>query len=72
ADRPGHDRRYALTNDKIRAELGWTPQHTFEEAMTATVRWYQANEWWWRKIKTGEYLEYYKRQYAERLAGAGE
>ena len=71
ADRPGHDRRYALTNDKIRAELGWTPQHTFEEAMTETVHWYQANEWWWRKIKTGEYLEYYKRQYAERLAGAG-
>ncbi|MCZ7540644.1 MAG: dTDP-glucose 4,6-dehydratase [Anaerolineae bacterium] len=71
-DRPGHDRRYALTNDKIRAELGWTPRHSFEEAMTATVRWYQANEWWWRKIKTGEYLEYYKRQYAERLAGAGE
>ncbi len=72
ADRPGHDRRYALTNDKISAELGWTPQHTFEEAMAETVRWYQANEWWRRKIKTGEYLEYYKRQYAERLAGAGE
>ncbi len=72
ADRPGHDRRYALTNDKISAELGWTPQHTFEEAMAETVRWYQANEWWWRKIKTGEYLEYYTRQYAERLAGAGE
>jgi dTDP-glucose 4,6-dehydratase len=71
ADRPGHDRRYALTNDKIRAELGWTPQHTFEEAMTATVRWYQSNEWWWRKIKTGEYLEYYRRQYAARLAGQG-
>lgn len=70
ADRPGHDRRYALTNDKIRAELSWTPQHTFEEAMVATVRWYQANEWWWRKIKTGEYLEYYKRQYAARLAAA--
>lgn len=68
ADRPGHDRRYALTNDKIRAELGWTPQHSFEQAMTETVRWYQQNEWWWRKIKTGEYLEYYKRQYAERLA----
>jgi dTDP-glucose 4,6-dehydratase len=69
-DRPGHDRRYALTNDKIRAELGWEPQHSFEDAMTETVRWYQDNEWWWRKIKTGEYLEYYKRQYAERLAAA--
>ncbi len=71
ADRPGHDRRYALTNDAIRAELGWSPQHTFEEAMAATVRWYQENEWWWRKIKTGEYLTYYKAQYAERLAQAG-
>lgn len=70
ADRPGHDRRYALTNDKIRAELGWTPQHSFERAMEATVRWYQQNEWWWRKIKTGEYLDYYKRQYAARLAEA--
>lgn len=70
ADRPGHDRRYALTNDKIRAELGWTQQHTFEAAMADTVRWYQQNEWWWRKIKTGEYLDYYKRQYAERLAQA--
>ena len=68
ADRPGHDRRYALTNDKIRAELGWSPRHSFEEAMSETIRWYQQNEWWWRKIKTGEYLEYYKRQYAERLA----
>ncbi|NDJ76291.1 MAG: dTDP-glucose 4,6-dehydratase [Chloroflexi bacterium] len=71
-DRPGHDRRYALTNDKIRAELGWTPQHTFESAMADTVRWYQANEWWWRKIKTGEYLEFYKAQYAQRLAEASE
>lgn len=70
ADRPGHDRRYALTNDKIRAELGWDVKHNFEEAMTATIRWYQANEWWWRKIKTGEYLEYYKAQYGARLAGA--
>ena len=68
-DRPGHDRRYALTNDKIRAELGWDAQHTFENAMTETMRWYQENEWWWRKIKTGEYLDYYKAQYAERLAG---
>ena len=72
ADRPGHDRRYALTNDKIRRELGWTQQHTFEEAMAATVEWYQQNEWWWRMIKTGEYLDFYKAQYAERLAQAAE
>jgi dTDP-glucose 4,6-dehydratase len=72
ADRPGHDRRYALTNDRIQAELGWKPQHSFEEAMQATIRWYQENDWWWRKIKTGEYLEYYKRQYADRLAETAE
>lgn len=70
ADRPGHDRRYALTNDLIRAELGWSPRHQFDDAMAATVQWYTDNEWWWRKIKTGEYLEYYKRQYADRLAEA--
>lgn len=70
ADRPGHDRRYALKNDKIGAELGWKPEHSFQAAMEATIRWYQENEWWWRKIKTGEYMAYYKAQYAERLAQA--
>ncbi|MGQ9584906.1 MAG: dTDP-glucose 4,6-dehydratase [Anaerolineae bacterium] len=64
-DRPGHDRRYALDCSKIMA-LGWRPRHTFEEALEATVRWYTQNEWWWRKIKSGEYLEYYRRQYVER------
>lgn len=68
ADRPGHDRRYALTNDKIRRELGWKQQHSFEDAMMRTIEWYRANEWWWRKIKTGEYMEFYKAQYADRLA----
>lgn len=68
-DREGHDRRYAMNCDKLRA-LGWQRQHTFDSALEATVRWYQENEWWWRKIKTGEYLEFYKRQYAARLAAA--
>ena len=66
-DREGHDRRYAMTAEKARA-LGWRRQLAFEDGLAATVRWYQENEWWWRKIKTGEYLDYYKRQYAERLA----
>ena len=70
-DRPGHDRRYALTNDKLRAELGWSPERHFETALRETVQWYVENEWWWRKIKTGEYLEFYKKQYGERLANAG-
>jgi len=64
-DRPGHDRRYALNCDKIKA-LGWCSRHTFEEALEKTVRWYVDNEWWWRKIKSGEYQEYYQRQYADR------
>lgn len=65
-DRPGHDRRYAMNCAKLRA-LGWERQHTFETALKETVEWYVNNEWWWRKIKTGEYLEYYKTQYANRL-----
>lgn len=70
-DREGHDRRYAMNCDKLRA-LGWQRKHTFDDALQTTVRWYQQNEWWWRKIKTGEYLEYYQRQYAARLAAAQE
>jgi len=68
-DREGHDRRYAMNCDKARA-LGWQRQYTFDAAVEATVRWYQENETWWREIKTGEYMEYYKRQYAARLAAA--
>jgi len=65
-DRPGHDRRYALDVNKIRA-LGWEPAHTCEEAIEKTVRWYVENEWWWRPIKSGaHYQAYYKRQYEGR------
>jgi dTDP-glucose 4,6-dehydratase len=65
-DRPGHDRRYALDVSKIRA-LGWECGHTFEQAIADTVRWYVENEWWWRKIKSGEhYRAYYKQQYEGR------
>jgi dTDP-glucose 4,6-dehydratase len=65
-DRPGHDRRYALDCSKIGA-LGWRSAHSFEQAIAATVKWYIDNEWWWRKIKSGEhYQEYYQRQYAGR------
>jgi dTDP-glucose 4,6-dehydratase len=69
-DRPGHDRRYCLNVDKLKA-LGWQPRHTHEEAIRATVRWYVANEWWWRKIKTGEFKEYYRRLYGERTVLSG-
>jgi dTDP-glucose 4,6-dehydratase len=64
-DRAGHDRRYALDVSKLRA-LGWTPSHTFDQALEKTVKWFVDNEWWWRPIKSGEYLEYYKKQYVER------
>jgi dTDP-glucose 4,6-dehydratase len=68
-DRPGHDRRYSLDVAKLRA-LGWQSRNTFEQALEKTVEWYVNNEWWWRKLKSGEYREYYQRQYAERLANA--
>ncbi len=64
-DRPGHDRRYCLNVDKLMA-LGWQPRHTHEEAIRETVRWYAANEWWWRKIKSGEFKAYYRKLYGSR------
>ncbi len=66
ADRAGHDRRYALDTSKIEA-LGWRPRHTFAAAIEKTVAWYVENEWWWRKIKSGEYLEYYRKNYGHRV-----
>ena len=56
ADRPGHDRRYALSTKKIEAELGWQPQETFATGMRKTIEWYLANERWWRRILSGDYL----------------
>jgi dTDP-glucose 4,6-dehydratase len=54
-DRPGHDLRYAIDAGKIRDTLGWSPQTTFEMGLETTVRWYLANEWWWREIQEGLY-----------------
>lgn len=65
ADRPGHDRRYAVDTTKARA-LGWEPRMNFDEGLRATIEWYRANEAWWRPLKSGEFLDYYKRQYAHR------
>lgn len=64
-DRPGHDRRYSLNIDKLKS-LGWEPRYTQEQAIRKTIRWYVDNEWWWRKIKSGEFKEYYKRLYGGR------
>lgn len=61
-DRPGHDRRYAVDSSKLRS-MGWAPSVNFEEGLKQTVEWYQANESWWKKIKSGEYKEWYTKQY---------
>jgi dTDP-glucose 4,6-dehydratase len=65
ADRPGHDYRYALDVTKV-TELGWKPEIDFREGMEHTVRWYQENQDWWRPLKSGEYWEYYRRNYRPR------
>jgi dTDP-glucose 4,6-dehydratase len=67
-DRPGHDRRYSLSSAKI-SELGWEPSRRFSEGLQQTVEWYRDNAWWWEPIRSGEYREYYERQYGRKLAG---
>ena len=69
ADREGHDRRYSLDTSKLGA-LGWTPQMSFDDGLQKTVEWYRDHRDWWQPIKSGEYREYYARQYADRLANA--
>ncbi len=65
-DRPGHDRRYSLSSEKVRA-LGWAPRVRFEDGLAETVAWYRENAWWWEPIRSGEYREYYERQYGRAL-----
>jgi dTDP-glucose 4,6-dehydratase len=64
-DRPGHDRRYSLDTTKLR-QLGWQPRYDFQQALEATVRWYVDNREWWQKLKSGEYQDWYRRNYLER------
>jgi dTDP-glucose 4,6-dehydratase len=66
SDRPGHDRRYSLASDKLKA-LGWEPRVRFEQGLAETVRWYRENAWWWEPIRSGEYREYYERHYGHAL-----
>jgi dTDP-glucose 4,6-dehydratase len=65
-DRPGHDRRYSLGSEKVRA-LGWEAQVRFDEGLERTVQWYRDNEWWWEPIRSGEYRAYYERHYGRSL-----
>jgi dTDP-glucose 4,6-dehydratase len=65
-DRPGHDRRYSLSSEKLRG-LGWEPKVRFADGLERTVSWYRDNAWWWETIRTGAYREYYERHYGRAL-----
>jgi len=67
-DRPGHDRRYAIDERKVRDELGYAPTRTFEEGLRETIEWYLANEPWWRAVMDGSYRDWIDRNYAKRSA----
>jgi dTDP-glucose 4,6-dehydratase len=69
ADRPGHDRRYAMDGSRLRA-LGWQNRISFEDGLQRTIDWFLANEKWWRQIRSTDWDEYYERQYGARLAGS--
>lgn len=62
-DRKGHDRRYAIDWSKMQSELGWEPQVTLEQGLQQTVNWYQENQEWWQRVRSGAYQEYYQQQY---------
>ena len=66
-DRPGHDRRYAIDNSKITRELGWSPSITFEQGIIETIQWYLENQNWMEEIVSGNYMEYYKRMYPNKI-----
>ncbi len=65
-DRKGHDRRYAIDFSKIKNKLGWEPKVTFEEGLKETVEWYKNNQDWWKRVKSGEYEEYYEKNYGKK------
>jgi dTDP-glucose 4,6-dehydratase len=65
-DRPGHDRRYALATEKLMRETGWQAQMPFEAGLRATIDWYLGNAAWIARVKSGEYQNYYQRNYANR------
>src|SRR5579875_1757639 len=66
ADRPGHDRRYALTNEKLTRQTGWKPQMDFEGGLAATIEWYRSHQSWVEHVKSGEYRQFYEINYAQR------
>lgn len=66
ADRPGHDRRYALTNEKLTRETGWKPEMNFDQGLAAAVKWYQKRSDWVARVKSGAYKTFYEQNYAQR------
>lgn len=62
-DRPGHDRRYAITTEKLERETGWRAEMPFEEGLAYTIDWYKRNGEWVRRVKSGEYQDYYRANY---------
>ncbi|MBU0618727.1 GDP-mannose 4,6-dehydratase [Patescibacteria group bacterium] len=66
-DRPGHDRRYAVDWSKAKKELGYAPEHDFDTYLQKTVEWYQQNQAWWQRVKSGDYQQYYKEWYGKKL-----
>lgn len=67
ADRPGHDRRYAIDFTRIERELGWRPRVNFAQGIKDTINWYVKNKSWWGRIKSGEYQKYYEKTYGWRI-----
>jgi dTDP-glucose 4,6-dehydratase len=65
-DRPGHDRRYALSSEKLMRETGWEPVMNFEAGLSRTIEWYRANSAWVSRVRSGEYRAYYERNYGGR------
>jgi dTDP-glucose 4,6-dehydratase len=70
-DRPGHDRRYALSSEKVRRETGWEPQVAFERGLAATIDWYKTHPDWVARVRSGEYQTYYERNYGHRFVDGG-
>ncbi|MED3865134.1 dTDP-glucose 4,6-dehydratase [Priestia megaterium] len=65
-DRLGHDRRYAIDPTKLTTELGWKPKYTFDTGIVETIQWYLDNQDWWKNIKSGDYVDYYNKQYGDK------
>jgi dTDP-glucose 4,6-dehydratase len=65
-DRPGHDRRYALSSEKLMRETGWEPDINFEAGLARTIEWYRSNTVWLSRVRSGEYRDYYERNYGDR------